>query len=287
MLSREPLLGTRGTAHVEASSSSVADRIEGSILDHVEQLEGVFTVFDQHSELSKFRRTGSTTNDDLTEVVRLAQHSRATTQRAFDPYCQPIFDAWDSGEMSGQVPEQSELDAIVAKLDEPDLSLLNLNAIAKGWIGERALTSALDGRDDCSSGWITLGGDLTHRGESPMVVGIENPLRPYDNEPPLARIDISNESLATSGGSRRWWTIADRRWPKVLDPRTGVPVDRVASATVVAPNAADADVLATVLLIIDEEEWRALLLEHGALGLIVQHDGSVLSTSERFELSDG
>ena len=80
----------------------------------------------------------------------------------------------------------------------------------------------------------------------------------------MATIEIDNEALATSGGARRWWTIGGKRYSKVLDPRTGLPVDSVASATVVARNAAEADVLATTALVLKPEETLVLVEAEGA-----------------------
>ncbi len=283
MLTREPLLGTRGQVHIEGPSDDEAERVERKVLDEAARLELVFTAFDRSSELFELRTTGSTTSDDLLEVVAIAERWRDLSGRAFDPYCQPIFDAWEQAAAADRVPEQGKLDELVAMLDTPQVATINLNAIAKGWIVERSLHAGRQDSAGFDSGWLSLGGDITHTGDGAVVVGIEDPARPYDNAGPRARIELSNESLATSGGGRRWWTIAGKRWSHVLDPRTGWPVDQFASVTVVAARAADADALATALLVLDEETGVALLEDHGAVGFAVRQDGSVRSTSARFE----
>lgn len=41
-----------------------------------------------------------------------------------------------------------------------------------------------------------------------MIVGIEDPHRPYDNVAPLDRIRLAGQGLATSGSSRRGFRVA-------------------------------------------------------------------------------
>lgn len=122
----------------------------------------------------------------------------------------------------------------------------NLNAIAKGWIVDCSLRRACE-VDGAVGLTINAGGDLLHRGPRALIVGIEDPQRPYDNEPPLVRVRLPHGALATSGGARRGWAIAGRWYSHVIDPRSGQSVDHVASASVIAPDAATADAVATVL----------------------------------------
>ena len=85
--------------------------------------------------------------------------------------------------------------------------------------------------------------------------------------------------VATSGRARRWFEVGGRRWSRVLDPRTGQPVDHTASATVVAPDAATADVLATVASVLAPSETMAFATDLRAEGLpvsclVVDRDGT-------------
>lgn len=283
---REPLLGTRCEIELKAADGELLSlealrALEDATFDYVADLERVFSIFDSQSELARYRESGKTEVDELTAVIQVANEWRSRTHRAFDPYCQPLFDEWARAQERGVEPSSEDLAAIVAQLDEPDHKFLNLNAIAKAWIAQRALESTFEA-NAIESGWMSLGGDVVHRGMGSATVGIEDPSRPYDNVAPLLTIEVSNEALATSGGGRRWWTIGEKRWPQVLDPRTGWPVNRLASVTVVAANAADADVLATALLVMDDDSGFELLDEFAAIGLTIAHDGSVRSSSSRF-----
>ena len=273
----EPLLGTR--VEVALESDADGDVAEQAVVDEVVRLESVFSVFDESSALCRLRRGDASDSADLNSVVALAGEWHELSGGAFDPRSQSVIDLWDRAESEGVVPSDAELDQACRSSEAADL---NLNAIAKGWIADHALRLVVAGAPRVSSGWLSLGGDLVHVGEGSVVVGIENPHRPYDNVPPMARIEVAGEALATSGGARRWWSIAGQRFSKVLDPRTGRPVDHVAGATVVAADGATADVLATIALVLQIDETLELVEEVGAHCFLVDRNGTVVSSSDRF-----
>jgi thiamine biosynthesis lipoprotein len=183
-------------------------------------------------------------------------------------------------------PDPDVLAAVVASIREPrfevvdgrpvaigDCSMVEVNAIAKGYIVDRALAAAraLGPALDIS---VNAGGDLAHRGQQDLRVGIEDPIRPYDNEPPLTSVHIRDEGLATSGRSRRGVRIGGRWYGHVIDPATGMPVEEIASITVVAADAVRADVLATVAGVRPPRDAAATIEELGGhAGLVVDHEG--------------
>lgn len=279
----EPLLGTRGEVHATAGSAAVAQAGEAAIIEEARRLEQLFTVFDPTSALNELRRTDSTSVQELIAVVELARHWHTKSAGAFDPQTQGLVELWDQAEIADDLPTAAAIAETLATRAQTGSAIDNLNAIAKGWIAQAALEAA--DQDSLDSVWLSLGGDIVHRGAGSMTIGIENPHRPYDNVAPMAKIDISNEAIATSGGARRWWTIAGRRYPKVIDPRTGWPVERVASASIVAHDAAVADVLATIATVASTEETLALVLDAGANCLLVHPDGSHTCSSRRFVMA--
>ena len=283
----EPLLGTRAELHIAANDADLASSAEEHLLVEVRRLEAIFTVFQEHSALNKYRQTGQTSVQELLDVIELAESWQKRSGGVFNARVQPLLEAWDHGERTGRRPSPQVLEAAradAAELARPTAPIDNLNAIAKGWIAQ----AALDSIEDLAPGgpivtaWLNLGGDIVHRGSGAMQVRIEDPLRPYDNIAPLAEVSISNEAIATSGGAHRFWVIDGQRYPKVLDGRTGEPVSRVAGATVIAPDAAAADVLATIAVVAEPDLTLELVEAAGGDCLIVHSDGS-RTASPRFE----
>ncbi len=282
----EPLLGTRAELAVTAASDEAEAAFEYAVVTEATRLEALFTVFEETSALHAYRRDGSTTVPELRTVLGLAATWRDRTAGAFHPAVQPLIDLWDEAEVAGAVPTDGRL-AETAAAVRADTSgrAMNLNAIAKGWIADRALDRAFELVPDTSGAWLSIGGDVVHRGVGSVVVGIEDPHRPYDNVAPLATVEVANEALATSGGSRRWWKIDGRRYPKVLDPRTGHPAERVAGATVIAADGASADAIATAATVQTPAETLALVEDVGAACLLIDCDGVVTASSDRFRPS--
>jgi FAD:protein FMN transferase len=259
---RQPVLGTVAEVRVEARSARRRAAIEEAAFRALDELETQFSIFRPESELSRWRR-GEVAHPsaELTLLLDAALHWQRASGGALNPAMGVVSRRWARAADNGVVPSNDELADLAALIVPPryvdgrpvgDCSELTFHSLAKGLIVDLATQRA--GVDEDSALVINVGGDLRRVGREPIVVGIEHPLRAYDNEPPLVRVRIGAGALATSGGARRGWTIAGRWFSHVIDPRNGRPVDHVASASVAAPDAMTADAVATVLsvLVIDE-----------------------------------
>jgi thiamine biosynthesis lipoprotein len=271
---------------VDAATGLAADR---AIVDEIDRLEAVFSVYRPDSELNRWKRDDVPhPSDEFIEVMSTALDWHIRSNGAFNPMSGLLSEVWHRAETTGTAPSAGELREVVASIEAPrftvrdrrvervgDCAALNLNAIAKGYIVDRATAAATE-RFGTSMVLVSAGGDLLHRGSPPSRVGIEHPLRPFDNEPPITVIDVHDEGLATSGGSRRGFRIGNRRFSHVIDPRTGEPISAQASITVVAPTAMDADVLATVLGLVDPADAVAESNRHDeVVCLVIGTDGSL------------
>lgn len=273
------------------SDPAVAAVVTDQILREITRLEAVFSIFDPASEVHRWRRGEVEPGPELVTVLESATRWQHHSSGAFNPAVGALMDVWDAAAAGDAEPDPALLDEIVSRIAQPgyrvtdsgvvvtgDLDDLDLNAIAKGWIVDRAMDRV--DVPGVSSVVVNAGGDMLHRGTEPIEAGIENPHRPYDNEPPLTTIRLRDGAIATSGLSRRGWTIDGRWFGHVVDPRHGYPVDRIASASVVAPDAATADVVATILTVMAPDE--ALPYAEGIDGIeafLVLHDRSVLHTT--------
>jgi thiamine biosynthesis lipoprotein len=65
----------------------------------------------------------------------------------------------------------------------------------------------------------------------------------------IARVRLRDAAMGTSGAGEQFLLADGRRYGHVLDPRTGWPATGVLSATVMTPDAAAADALATAFLV--------------------------------------
>jgi thiamine biosynthesis lipoprotein len=144
---------------------------------------------------------------------------------------------------------------------------LDVGGIAKGVFAD-ALATMLEGFDayavDCA-GDLRVGG----RARQARPVHVASPF----NGSTLHTFAVTAGSVATSGISRRSWTVEGRRPAHhLLDPRTGAPAfTGIVQATALAPTAAQAEVLAKAAILSGPAraaEW----LTHG--GMVVLDDGT-------------
>ncbi len=99
-----------------------------------------------------------------------------------------------------------------------------------------------------------------------------DPKSDAENAEPVARLNIRDAAVATSGNYRRGVEIGGKHYSHIVDPRTGRPVDHVISATVVASDPAEAGALATSMCVLQPEESRRLA-PPGAEYLLIAADG--------------
>ena len=99
---------------------------------------------------------------------------------------------------------------------------------------------------------------------------------PRDRKRVLAMIPVSNRCVLTSGDYERFFEIDGKRYHHILDPRTGMPSMGCMSATIVGPDAATCDALATALCILSPKEGLALVAQNSDYeALLVGMDGAV------------
>ena len=269
----EPIMGTSVEIQVildGVDRESEADAIIDSIIVEMLRLQSIFSSVDHDSEFSRWLRDdGEIPSAELSEVLALAKEWHRSSNGRFNPRAASLTSRWIEAERSGIPPSRHELETLASTTAElpwfrEDLTGSwrpgprcdsTLNAIAKGWIVDAATEFAF-AHHPIRSLMINAGGDVRRHGPDPLVIGIENPFRPYDNEPPIAAVTIVDRAIATSGTARKGFVVDGIRFGHIIDPRTGWPVENIVSITVVAPTAAEADVLATVLGV--EPPQRAL-----------------------------
>ncbi|MCP5024905.1 MAG: FAD:protein FMN transferase [Actinomycetia bacterium] len=286
------LLGTVIDVRVVADDEATADAADAAAVDEIGRLERVFSSFDDSSELCRWRNNEPFgLSRQFAELMGHALDWQISSAGGFNPLAGELGALWRRAEADGELPNKSEVAAAAASIRAPryemvdgspvatgDCTALNLNAIAKGYVVDRAL--------DAASGpgvaWVCVnaGGDLAHRGSGSVRAGIENPHRPYDNEPPLSIIEIADAALATSGDARRGFRVGGRWFGHVLDPSTGWPVEEIASISVVAGDALTADGLATVAGVMAPGDAVDFLdgLD-GVQGLVIGRDRQQLTTT--------
>jgi len=152
---------------------------------------------------------------------------------------------------------------------------LDLGGIGKGLAVDLVLRR-LRRRQPASSLMVNAGGDLALwvlSGDPPWVVEVADPFAP---DRVLATASLCGGAAATSSTLGRRWGPGRHH---IIDPVTGRPADSgLAAATVFAPTATRADVLAKACLVLGAERALQLLAAHGCHGLLVTAGCSLILT---------
>lgn len=223
------------------------------------------------SSLSNFNASDSGRKfegDEQQWMKRLLETSKrvhALSNGAFDPSASAVFNAWGFGEKSGALPDSGMVDSLLefTGLDafvwegndliksDPRASL-NFNAIAKGY-GVDVLCELLDS-GGVHDYYVEIGGEVRCKGKNaegkPWTIGINRPEEGSSTQSIYTVIQLTNQSVATSGNYRNIKEVEGRKWSHTIDPRTGYPIQSdVLSASIIANDCMTADALATSCMV--------------------------------------
>jgi thiamine biosynthesis lipoprotein len=262
----------------------------GAALDEIGRLEDQLTVYREHSEVSRVNRLAAVepvpVEENLFALLAVAARLSAETEGAFDVTAGALIKTWGFYRRQQRMPSVPERRAALAKVGMRHVALdpeartvrylrpgleINLGSIGKGYALDRAAGLL---REE----W-NLSAALLHGGHSSVyamgtapgdprgwAVGIKHPWQPDWR---LAVVRLRDRALGTSAATFQHLEWAGRKLGHILDPRTGWPAEGVASASAVAPTAAEADALATAFFILGVEKTRLYCEAHPGVGAVL------------------
>ena len=281
----ENILGTSLEIQVVTSIEASGPLAETAVLEEIDRLEKVFNAYNSASELSRWQATFEQeiiVSSELAHLLHEAESWRIKTKGTFNPATEALTRLWAEHARNGQPVEKSEILPFVEAMSRPlwEVNLekitakrltslpVTLNSIAKGFIIDRACDAATK-VDGVGQVLINIGGDLRHFGTKPLNVAIADPRNDAENAVPIDRVAICNQGLATSGDYRRGFQVGEQWYSHLLDPRTGWPVESLVGVSVIAPDALQADVLATAFSILKPEESIELADSLDGVGILL------------------
>lgn len=218
--------------------------------------------------LAAAERTEGLFEPAVLPALRAAGYDRSFTLL---PYTEPRTPPSPPTPLHGAF-RRVRLDAATRSIALPAGIQLDLGGIGKGLAADAAL-ALLRPLDNAL---VNAGGDLRATGAfagGDWLAGVQNPFAP---ERDIATVAVREAALATSSVLRRRWRRDGVEHHHLIDPRSGASAETdLVAASVVAPTAAEADVLAKVALLLGRAAGRAFVERQGATCLTVSRDGAI------------
>jgi len=244
-------------------------RVARQALDEVDRLEQQLTIFRESSEVSFINRQAAASpvrvEESLFSLLLLCRELCHETGGAFDITSGPLSRCWGFLRRQGRIPAPDEIEEAKALVGGDKLLFdyesrairfahpgveINLGSIGKGYALDRIVATMGERAALLSAGSSSIraigGGDNGRNGHDSWTVGVRHP---RDKERRLAVVRLRDAALSTSGGEEQFFEYGGKRYGHIIDPRSGWPVDRVASVTVIAQSAAVTDALATAFYV--------------------------------------
>jgi thiamine biosynthesis lipoprotein len=243
---------------------------------------------------------------DVIEMTERAQHIEELSGGRFNPAIGGLIRLWgfhtSDYPILGPPPQEAEITALLKQRPSSlDIEIeenimrsanpavqLDFGGIAKGYAIDIACQLLRDRGID--NAIVNAGGDLKtigNHGDRPWRIAIRSP-----GGGVVGSLEAgTDEAIFTSGNYERFRLDDNERYPHILDPRSGWPVQDLASATVITREGILADAAATAVIVAGLDDWEAVAeaLQLDQV-LIVDEYGLVYMTpkmAERIELLEG
>lgn len=267
----------------------VADLLPDRAVDDLLRLERLWSRFMPESEISYINRHAGrpvVVSEETASALRFALECREWTQGLFDPLLHDAMCALGYDRSFEFVGSNAPARPSAPRTDQaawvdhagrvvfvPAECRIDLGGVGKG-IAADFVVQRLRERGARRVA-VDVGGDMHVVGTptQPWWIDIEDP---YHEDRTVATLCLAEGAVATSSVTRRRWASGGRAVHHLLDPRTGAPAEASAlQATVIAPTAAMAEVLAKLALIVDFDSTAAFVDQVGAAALLVEHNGAL------------
>lgn len=291
--------------HTFVEIKAWGDNAEQAIADtfqEMERLNNLLNNYDPESEVSKINQNAGLSpvpiSFETAEALTGALNFCKLSNGAFDITIGPLIRLWGFNReipgLSGPEPDNDTIAKTKAVVDYRLLEIdvenrtgflkkkgmwIDTGGFSKAYIADKAV-EFLQSRG-IENALVAAGGDIATVGKktdaTQWTVGIRHP---RDNSSFLTIITLTNRSISTSGDYERFYKVNGRRRTHIIDPRTGMPVETIQSATVIAPKTLKSDCLSTALFVLGHEKGLALIEDLPETeALMVTHQGEVVFSS--------
>jgi FAD:protein FMN transferase len=270
----QPLLGTFVVITAYGADREATSAAATAAFDEIRRVDSLMSLHRADSELARVNATAAQrplrVSPDLFVVLSNALEIARHTGGSFDPTIAPLTQLWGFLWKEHRLPSPAEIEPVLSRVNYELVEVnaegrtvrfktngvtLDLNAIAKGYAVDCALEKLR--AFGVTNAMVRAGGDLRVAGAPPgrrsWAVQIEDPARRGERR----TLSLRNAAVSTSGSYENFFEAGGRRYSHILNPRTGMPIEGIASCTVIAPTCMQSDAWATGLFVLGPDAAMA------------------------------
>ncbi len=290
------LMDTVVTVTVVSSSGKDAELAIEDSFTIIKTLQHLTDFYSPDSEVSSINRNAGisavSVSEDTLNAVMIAQRVSEDTMGAFDISIGAVSATYDF--TNARKPDPDILAPLLPLVNYRNIAIdmndstvflpkkgmrIDLGGIMKGYAADKAV-DVLKHRG-IRAGLVSVAGDIRSFGHKPdgkpWKVGIRNPNADKKDDI-MATLELTDMAISTSGDYERFFEIEGQRVHHLLSPFTGVPAKECRSVSVIGPQGAITDSLATGVFVLGPAKGLALLNKMGVEGIIVDIHGKVHGT---------
>ena len=284
------------TIHGEAQGTTYSIKyIANEEVVSKRQIDSLLLAFDMSlstyrndSKISKIN-AGDTTvvvDDLFIENFRISDQIYKATNGLFDPTIGVLVNAYGFGpNKTHKNPTSEQIDSLLQYVGFDKVRInsnktvskkhketyIDFNAIAQGYSVD--VTVDFMKSKGIENAIVEIGGELYAFGKNTIenknwVVGIDNPLQKPEERTLIAKVNLENLGMATSGNYRKVITDEEtgQKFVHIINPKTGLAQkSNILSATILSKSGGISDGYATAFMLMSLEESKVFLQKHPEL----------------------
>jgi FAD:protein FMN transferase len=270
MSAKKYLMGTEFEITAIHPSVDTCKRAMYLAFREIERIEKVTSNYKDSTEISYVNRNAFLSpvkmSPELFGIIERSIKYSAMFDGFFDVSVGPLTDYWgfNSEHPLETEPDSSKIKSLLGfvnykfiKLSTADSTIqflkqgvkIDLGGIAKGYALDRAVDVLR--KSGVNNFLISGGGDIFASGHKPndakWTVGVKDP---RNNENLVAKLEVENTGVITSGDYERYRIINGIRYHHIFNPKNGFPANLSQSATVIYNECERGVVLSKILFIL-------------------------------------
>jgi FAD:protein FMN transferase len=259
-----------------ADDSIKAHKIATEAYKIADSLNLIYSDYLENSELNLLSKNSGTNefikaSPAFWDILKLSIKASQKSKGAFDITVGSIVKLWRKARKEKILPEKNILDNALqsvgyqyfiidsithsVKLLQPNTQL-DLGGIAKGYVAQVIVDFCK--KEGIQKVLVDAGGDLAmaSQEDKPWKIGITIP----NSEELIPQyLVLQNQAVATSGNMYQYVEINGKRYSHIVNPHTGLGITHQRNVTVIAPDGATADWLATACSVLSVKKALRLI----------------------------